>query len=204
MGLTRASPSRTSICTFSAGVGWHGLRVSGALGQSALPLLFRELFRQSQRSNHAALISDALACNVVSRPVIGRGADKRQAERPVYAALEPDHLQRHQSLIVIHRHNGIVLAAENVVEQSIGVEWTVNVAALFFRPARRGLDDGQSFGAALAAFDGMRIRAANSDARPGQSKVGTRLGGIRYGVKDLWLGQVRSHVLDREMRGREG
>src|SRR5258708_4180691 len=49
-----------------------------------------QLFRQPNRRDHAGRICDAFAGDVVSRAVIGRGADERQTERPVYAGVERD------------------------------------------------------------------------------------------------------------------
>src|SRR4051794_6816930 len=72
-----------------------------------------QLFRQPNRRDHARWIGDAFPRDIVGRAVIRRGANERKSERPVHAALEADHLERHQPLIVIHRDYRIVVATKD-------------------------------------------------------------------------------------------
>jgi len=69
---------------------------------------------QPNRRNHARRVGHTLPCNVERCAVVRRGADERETQRPVHAALETNHFERHQSLIVIHRDHRIVLAATAV------------------------------------------------------------------------------------------
>src|SRR2546425_13239752 len=68
-----------------------------------------QLFRKPDRCAHARRTRLALAGDVISCSVVGRGANERQAERPVPAVFKADHLQRRRALIVIPRHEPIVL-----------------------------------------------------------------------------------------------
>ena len=74
--------------------------------------------------------------DVVSRAVIGRGADERQAERPVHAAVEGDGFQRRQPLIVIHRHDGVKIPLQRVVKNRVAAQRARRHRIPVFRAAR--------------------------------------------------------------------
>jgi len=67
-----------------------------------------EITGHDQRRDQARRVGAALAGDVVSRAVIGRGADERQSERHVHGAVEGQGLDRDQRLVVIHAERRVV------------------------------------------------------------------------------------------------
>src|SRR5579863_82857 len=63
--------------------------------------------------DHAGGARDATAREVISRAVVGRGANKGQAEGDIHGAIELQRLKRNQALVVIHRDRPV--EAETIV-----------------------------------------------------------------------------------------
>ena len=61
--------------------------------------------------NHAAVLGDALPCDVEGCAVVYRSAQERQAERDVDCFTERHALNRNESLIVITRKHNVEFAA---------------------------------------------------------------------------------------------
>src|SRR5512135_386889 len=59
------------------------------------------------RRDHARRIRRAQSRDFERGPMIGRGADERQANRDVDRAIKLQGLERDQALIVIHRNRGV-------------------------------------------------------------------------------------------------
>ena len=116
--------------------------------------------------------------------MIGRRADDRQAERDVYAGVEGEHLQRAESLVVIHGHDRIELPFERLVKNDIGGHGSGHVEPRFRGLADGGFDDGDFLAADLPAVAGMRIEAAHGDAVFADSEPGQRFAGDQDGFKE--------------------
>src|ERR1017187_1675065 len=78
-----------------------------------------QLLGQPNGGEHAGGICFALTGDVIGRAMIGRGADEWQAQRPINAGVKTNHLERHEALVMIHGHYGVVVAFEGVVKQGV-------------------------------------------------------------------------------------
>jgi len=68
-------------------------------------------------------------------------AHHRQADRDIYARLEPEHFYGTVALVVIHRHDKVEVAPLRAIEESVGGQWPFYVPAF---PAAR-IDGGDDF-----------------------------------------------------------
>ena len=85
------------------------------------------------RSNQSRVHAAGIGRLGQQLPKVLLGAD------PVHAGIERHHLQRRQSLVVVHRHHGVVVAAIGVVEKRVGAERPGDIdPAPLRRPARPG------------------------------------------------------------------
>ncbi len=74
----------------------------------------------------------AFAGDVVRGAVIHRRPNKRRAQRQSHAAKEMMQLKRNQTLVVIHAHDSVVIAARRMVKQAIGGKRTEGGNAFSF------------------------------------------------------------------------
>src|SRR5262249_28120948 len=103
--IVKNLPITTKVDTQEAGhlpkndavVGWKKAKTGSfsAFGRSQLP-------GQANRGNHRGRVGHALSGDVIGGAVIGRGADERQAERPIHTGLKANKLQWAQALVMIH------------------------------------------------------------------------------------------------------
>ena len=160
-----------------------------------------QLFRQPDCGQHARWIGDAFARDVISRAVVGRGADERQTQRPVHAGFKRNHFQRAKPLVVIHGHHRVKIAAIRAVKQRVRRHRPDNIKLAALHGAHRRVDDGLLFVADFAAFARVRIQSANADARTRQTEVAAGLGGQLNGGFDFNAGQFFRDGFERHVRG---
>src|SRR5690606_39028138 len=89
--------------------------IGGLLMESSL--VAGQLGGNTQRLEHTAFVGDALARDVEGRAVINGSADYGQADGYVYAGLQPHYLDGRMTLIMIHRHHQVEVAAGGPEEQ---------------------------------------------------------------------------------------
>ena len=133
--------------------------------------------------------------------MVGRSADKRQANGPVHSVLEPNHFERPESLVVIHRHHGIVFAAISVIEQGVRRQRPDDLQPTRPRGANRGSDEGLLLGTELTAFTRVRIQTADRHPRARQSQVATCVRGEFNRLFDPGLRQAVRHLFERQVSG---
>jgi len=128
-----------------------------------------QLFGKANRGAHAGGIGFALPGNVVGSAVVGRRSDEGQTERPVDTVFEGDHFQRSQPLVVIHRHNRVVVPAISVIEQCVRRKRPDDIQPSLSQRIDHRLDHGDFLVPKFAAFSGMRIQAADRHTSAGQT-----------------------------------
>ena len=109
--------------------------------------------------------------------MVGRGADERQTQRHVNAALEVQRLDRDQRLIVIHAHGGVIARAGGGVKHRVGGQRAAHVDPLGAQGVERGRDDRDLLAPHGAAFARVRVQPGDRDARRGQREVAAQGGG---------------------------
>ena len=123
----------------------------------------------------AAIVAPALARagagDGESGAVVGRGADDRQAERDVDAAVEIERLQRDQRLVVVHAQRHVVAGARVRGEQRVGGVRAGRVDPLGAQRGDGGGDDARFLVAEPAVLAGVRIERGDRDARVGDAEV---------------------------------
>ena len=85
-----------------------------------------EIYGISER----AFVSHVLACDVVSRAVVGRCAHDRQSGCEVYAVAEIETLERSQALVVIHCQYAVECSVALMSEEAVGCVWSEGTYAL--------------------------------------------------------------------------
>ena len=132
--------------------------------------------------------------------MVGRRADELQAERPVHPGLETDQLERSQSLVVIHRHDGVVSADEGLVEQRVRAHRADDLQPLGQGQLDGGPDDPDLLVADVAAFARVGIEAADSDPRARQLQQAAGFGGSPDSLEDVLDRQRFRHGAEGDMR----
>ena len=70
-----------------------------------------------------------MPCNIECGSMVGRRPDDGKAKRDIYAAFKGEHLQRAQSLVMIHGHDGVVLSVDGLMKDDIGRDRSCDVKA---------------------------------------------------------------------------
>ena len=83
--------------------------------------------RAIARLQQAGGVGAAGAGDVEGRAVVGAGAHQRQPQRDVHALVHAQILDGDQSLVVVHRHDHVELAAARAHEDRVGSEGAVQV-----------------------------------------------------------------------------
>ena len=77
--------------------------------------------------------------------MINRRADDRQSDCQVDAGSKRYHLKRNQPLIMVQRHDGVIIAPGGLAKQSIGREWITRQNTLSLSGACRRPDQADFF-----------------------------------------------------------
>src|SRR6266508_2007792 len=102
-------------------------------------------------------IGAALAYDVESSPVRGRGEHGAQAARDRHPAVEALELGRNLSLIVIHGKHAVVVACKGFQEYGVGGERAAARDAALSGARHRWGDDVELFAPEQPAFAGVRV-----------------------------------------------
>src|SRR5471032_1291093 len=135
----------------------------------------REFGALAQRFEQAAFIGNSFACDIKRRPMIHRRADHFQPDRHVHARLEPEHLDRTMSLIVIHRDHEVEVTTARTEKERVGRQGTGDIESTFLQDLDRR--DDLFFLLAIteqAVFARVRIDAAHANARLRNSRFHQR------------------------------
>ena len=135
--------------------------------------------------------------------MIGRGAEERQAQRDVHAAVEIQRLDRDQRLVVVHADRGVVPAARGGVEHRVGGQRSAQVHAFAAQPVQHRNDHLDFLAADLAAFARMRVQPRHGQPWRGQAELRDQR---RMGDADARLEQFGrergGHLGQRDVNGR--
>jgi hypothetical protein len=145
--------------------------------------------------------------------VVDGGAHERQAYGDVHAGFESEDLHRTVTLVVIHRHDEIEVAAAGAKEERIGGKRPFHANAARAEPIDRR-DDLLRFLATPEepALAGVRIDAAYRDSRPLdthplEERMAARDRALHTRVVDQFHGieqsDVRRHVDDAQVLGHQ-
>src|ERR1035437_2446959 len=115
---------------------------------------------------HAARVGAVFSGDVEGRAVIDGGADDRNAERDVHGFFEVDQFHRDVALIVVHGDDQVKGAANRLQENRVGSVRPAAGNALGARGSDRWDDDSLFLVAEKAMLAGVRVQAADGDARP--------------------------------------
>src|SRR5205814_5348442 len=111
------------------------------------------------------------AGDVEGSAVIGRGADEGQPQRDRDAAVESVGLDGDVSLVVEHRHNAVILAADRAKENRVGGERSLNLDALRLRVAHGGRNLLDLLASQQSALAVMRVEPAHAQPRVGEAEL---------------------------------
>ena len=132
--------------------------------------------------------------------MIGRRADKRQAQRYIHAAGKIQRLDRDQGLVVIHADSGIIARACGGVEHRVGGQWAGQIQPLGPQSVQHRGDHFDLLGPHRPAFARMRVQTRNGNARTGNAEIPAQGGmGDQDGVGQHPGGQGCGHIGQRDM-----
>lgn len=113
---------------------------------------------------HAVFTSDTLACDIEGCAVIDRGADNRQADADVYAAVEGQQLHGDMALIVVHGHHDVVMPFDRSQKDRVGRLRIADMQTAFARFIDGGLNLARLVVAKQAALARVGVQARDRDA----------------------------------------
>ena len=136
--------------------------------------------------------------------MIDRGAQDRKPEGHVDAVAEARVLQHGEPLIVVHRDHAIEFARFSGNEDRIGRKRTGHGYALLTKRYQRRGDDLDFLPPEISVLAGMRIEAAHSDARLGDTELGGELvGDNAHRSCHQCFGDRRRNRGERQVGGRQ-
>ena len=151
-------------------------------GSSTSPAARSDSGGNTYRGDQARRIGLTLPGDIKSSAVRDARSDDRQAQCDVDSPLEPDCLQCDMTLIVIHRHHGIVGAVEGVEKERVIRVRSGRVEALALRSNDSGSDERLLFVAKETVLSGVGIQRCHGD--PWRHAAGHRPHGF-IGESDL-------------------
>ena len=136
--------------------------------------------------------------------MIDRRADERQAERDVNAVAEARGFEHRQTLVVVHRDNGVVTARDIRHKYRVGGNRSGDVVTLRTSVDDRRSNDIDLFASKMSSFARVRIEPADGDSRLGQAECRLELARDDLERRPNTVARQRgSDVLQRQMRSRE-
>ncbi len=102
--------------------------------------------------------------------MVHRGADEWRSQRQCHATVEMVQFERDQTLIVIHAHHRVVIAARRMMKQTIRGKRSMHGNPALACRLDRWRDDVNLLGAEVAFFTAVGIERRHRDARPGDAE----------------------------------